>query len=548
MLRADEQAALAEVGKCRGDYWYWATRYGKIPYKADEDGIVKVEGFRPRREQVQVRDAISRYRQVFILKARQLGITTECGLNRLWWVMMTPYFRHGVLAHTETAAKAIFQVNYVDVYDRLPPLFKKLFPLKRCNDGQMLFAHGGEIVVSSAESPSFAGRPFGSYHFSEYAKYQNEEKLMRDVMAGASPNAQVVYETNADGFNHAHKNWYADNGIHKIFLPWTDAAEYVADEAPVVLREDIERYARTYKLGVRQKNFVYKQTMTRYRGVLRSFHQNFPATPELAFISSGDKFFTKNFPHAQATPGYRRHKNAEAGVQRSFVMGVDTASGAENGDFSAFVVLDVTDVERPRIVATYYERVKPNLFAKRVLEEAQFWNAVVVPETNSYGLSVLEYLIAQGWGKIYRDKGHDSATGKFSQKLGFWTGKASRELLLNQLSSTVDQEWFDVWDSRLQVEINAFAFNDDDPPKAEAGAGHHDDILIALALALIGRGQALTKQERAQTKRPQTFQELRDFYIRNGRPVGPDDVFEDDDMSVQASPLQSASLFAGQAR
>ena len=44
---------------------------------------------------------------------------------------------------------------------------------------------------------------------------------------------------------------------------------------------------------------------------------------------------------------------------RAYVMGIDTASGAQGGDYSAWVVLDVTDVNRPAIVSTFYQRMKP---------------------------------------------------------------------------------------------------------------------------------------------------------------------------------------------
>ena len=67
--------------------------------------------------------------------------------------------------------------------------------------------------------------------------------------------------------------------------------------------------------------------------------------------------------------------------------------------------------------------------------------------------------IQSGYGKIYRDRYHDAVQGQFVSKLGFFTSKQTRELLLNQLASVVDAEWFVVWDQRLQAEINGFAFD-----------------------------------------------------------------------------------------
>jgi hypothetical protein len=107
-------------------------------------------------------------------------------------------------------------------------------------------------------------------------------------------------------------------------------------------------------------------------------------------------------------------------------------------------------------------------------------------------------------------------------------------MLVSALARHVDESWFDVWDTRLQSEILKFAVIDG---KEQAGTGGHDDMLFALALALVAVDQRLSPDEMLTTRRPQTMQEKIAFFQQTGRFAGADDYFDDDEPEVMDDSL-----------
>ena len=63
---------------------------------------------------------------------------------------------------------------------------------------------------------------------------------------------------------------------------------------------------------------------------------------------------------------------------RTYVAGVDTASGSPAGDFSSMVIIDVTNREKAKVVATFYDRVPLKEFSNQVLKGLAQFNPLVV--------------------------------------------------------------------------------------------------------------------------------------------------------------------------
>ena len=199
-------------------------------------------------------------------------------------------------------------------------------------------------------------------------------------------NAKVVYETTARGMGEPYKIWTKKSGIAKIFLKWTDDPGYVraqpADyEAPALLE-----MAQRYDLPQERINWAAYTLANRYNGNFRLFCQDFPLTPQMAFIVAGDRFFQRHF-------GENETPEVETGLKvfaqpldyHVYCMGVDVAAGSESGDYSAFAIVDWTDKERPSIAATYYANIKPLEFSSVVLAAAQKYQTLIIPESNTYG-------------------------------------------------------------------------------------------------------------------------------------------------------------------
>ena len=428
--------------------------------------------------------------------------------------------------------------RYLGLFDRLPKFFHKAFPMDSRNKNEIRFSgkHGGYIKVDSEKSAGLVGSTLSSIHFSEFGKYKNADEMLAQLLPTLAEGTKIVYETTAEGFGTPYRYWITPNDIKKLFFPWTWASEYRRDLIfdhkslePTMLKE-VLKYRDEHGLDNEQLNWMVYQLQSRFGGNWRSFHQAYPATPELAFVVSGDRFFDRSFRGPVAQAGLQTFVQPKE--RHAYVMGVDTASGAKDGDYSAFVMLDCTDFDRPQIVQTFYERCNPREFVNHVLTAARKYDALVNPETNSYGLSVVDALRQHGDIRLYRDERRDG-TGQIQSSFGWFTSEKSRSVLTINLKDVVDQVWFEVPCQRMQLEINSFAYNDKGKPEAQTG--QHDDMLIALALALVARSQSKPAEQLEFTSRPKTPDQRLEFYRRHGRNVSEDDWFDDD-------PLQEHSF------
>jgi hypothetical protein len=503
-MRFSKKAA-SEIRKCQEDFGYFCGKYLKI---LDKKG--RIVALNPNYAQRKFTEAKAKNPWVYVLKSRKLGITTfEAAIN-FHRTLFTPNYQCLVLAHTDSAAKAIFRI-YQRFYDMLPGFLK--FDLKLQNKHELQFAHGGYILAATAGSDSARGSTYQAIHCSEFAQYESIQELIASAMSTAGQNASVTLETTARGLNEAHKIWEEPNGFEKLFISWREQEDARSRKKPEWIPKEIEDLAKEYELDKYQTYWAAVTYATRCAANWNTFLQEYPPEAHLAFISSGKKFFNRIYPHAKPTPGY--HQYMEPQRYRCYTMGVDTASGSEHGDFSCFVTLDCTNKQQPLIVSTLYARISPSEFTERIQKEAEKYKALVCVESNSYGLSVLEGLVAREYVHLYRRVKYDKATNRWTENLGFNTNRATRALLIARIQEYVSREWLIPNDETLKAEMNTFVFNKSGKP--EADVGHHDDMVMATALGLIAMNQIEVTREIKKKKPPRSIKEILEFEVQTGR-------------------------------
>ena len=419
---------------------------------------------------------------IYILKARQLGMTTVVAARFFWKALLSPNFKVCVLAHKYESAQAIFEV-YRRFYIYLPDFLK--FPTEKANVREMVFFHGGMVRVATANSDSARGTTFQALHCSEFAFWGDVDRTVAAAFQTAGPDAEIVLETTANGLNDAHKMWQEPNGFTKVFFPWMEDREYSSSKKPQKPDARLKEMTKEFKLDEYQSNWAHETLRTKCVNNWNTFLQEYPASAEHAFITSGEKFFDIIFPHAQAHSGYKCYRDPNK--YRVYSMGVDTASGSPSGDFSSFTVMDVTDKKNVEVVSTYYQRSPPHAFAERVLVEAKKYGCLVVVESNSYGLSILEYLVNKEFAYIFKRTQYDKMAERWVEKIGFNTNTATRPMMLSRLHEYVAKRMLPINDERMKTEMNTFVYND--RGKAEAMPKKHDDMIFAHALALMGLDQ-----------------------------------------------------------
>ena len=221
------------------------------------------------------------------------------------------------------------------------------------------------------------------------------------------------------------------------------------------------------------------------------FNSEYPTVEGIAFAVSGDRFFPHMYmvdPSAIPEQAWKEYVELpEKHEKRSIVMGVDVASGTQTGDFSAAVVLDCTNPHKPFIIGVYHARVHPSTLAVHLGKIAKRWNARVVVEANTYGLSVIKDLDAQHIS-LYRRRQEKKVNQDYTQEYGWYTGPQTRQVLMNRLYACVTNTNLEIPDHRLRKDMNGFVYGDTGKPEAQKG--QHDDLVIALGLSVVGMDQA----------------------------------------------------------
>ena len=140
-----------EISKCAKDFRYFC-QYLQI---VDKKG--KAIPFTMNEAQEKFLSHVEENPWTYILKARQLGMTTMIAARFFWRALFTPNFRVGVLAHRTESAQAIFEI-YRRFYDNLPAFLT--FPTEKSNVRELSFFHGGYIRVTTANSENFRGTTY----------------------------------------------------------------------------------------------------------------------------------------------------------------------------------------------------------------------------------------------------------------------------------------------------------------------------------------------------------------------------------------------------
>lgn len=518
------QVLVEELLRCKEDFRYFAQTYLKV---IDRDSGASVP-FRLRSSQMLLVDAVENNGATYVLKARRMGFSRAI-LGYFFWKSL---FNAGVacatVAHSQESAIELFQ-DVRGWYEALPWWFKQGdMALRRDQENKLVFKHGGSYRVGTAEQMR-GGATLHYRHYSEFAFYANPMDVVGAIEGGAKMGGRAVYETTANGLGYGWEMWKARNGWKKLFVPWVLDPQYRLKHLPrdvprSAFTEELREYIDKWKLEEDQANFAaVKLHELHYNW--RKFHENFPIVADVAFVSSKGRVFPNiAFESASVTQGYKEYRAPER--YHAYTIGVDTAGGYEDGDFSAAYVLDVTIPDKPQTCATFYGRTAVPEFASEVKRIADRYGALITAERNNNGLDLLNRLSEMGAGRMYREMRMATVGNPVESRLGFTTSKKNRDVLVNLLIEYIGQKKVDLIDNRLQVEINDFMWSEDGL-RAEALKPGHDDMLFALAMALVGRDQVTPEMRVDLKERPLTLEDKARFRRATGKNPA-DEVFEDD--------------------
>jgi hypothetical protein len=179
-----------------------------------------------------------------------------------------------------------------------------------------------------------------------------------------------------------------------------------------------------------------------------------------------------------------------------YLMSVDTCTGedqqtqglAADPDFHSVQVWKAPyedwhgNWHVPRLVALHHSRLDIGVLAQEVEGAARWYGgAFIVTEVNNSGLALLKYLLESGLS-VYRRRKVNDSSGMVEKSFGWSTDKITRKTVIDHMAAELMEENFDIPDRGVLREMKVFVINDRGKP--EAAPGHHDDHVLAAAIAL----------------------------------------------------------------
>lgn len=495
----------------------WSTDYGLwarecVRFKGKNGAIFNHD--HPHHGQIKLRIPQDPTVTRVALKARQVGATSEIAAQFVHQAIFNPGTSIQVLAQTMDGIRGISSV-YAHIVEHLPYILRSGVFTPVVTLHRIFFPRlNSEICFATANTTSIRGTPRQGVHITEGAFIPNLSETLRAMRPTC--HGPLVIESTANGPGTFYELWHDPHTEH-IFLAWTDDATCVSDVVPSDLTPQESKYLKLHPdLTPGQVNW-FIQTLR--QGTWDDFRQEHPSTPDEAFILSGDRFFAKSFfpPDTSTIKAFQVHAKPQHG--RRYTIGVDCASGSKGGDRSTAVILDVTDPHNITTAASFADRIAPKDFGKAVAAMAkQYIDAVVNVEKNAgWGLAVLDALKDAG-ARVWRTRSYDKSKNTWISSYGWNTTKDTRHLMLSKLQDVVNNGFYVPRDARIESEFNAFRFNEDGRPEAVQGA--HDDLVFAVALALMAQDQTRdTTLSDPLVKQPgpdASFKDQFDFEARTG--------------------------------
>jgi hypothetical protein len=226
-------------------------------------------------------------------------------------------------------------------------------------------------------------------------------------------------------------------------------------------------------------------------------HQEYPRTPEEAFIKSGNPVFDIDrlmeyetiqpircevLIHDRKNTDFHEVPNGEFSVwdfpeiTGTYVIGADVAEGLAYGDFSCFHVIEANTGD---IVSTWHGHVDPDVFGIIIAEVGwKYNNALVAVENNNHGLTTLKAMQKYGYKNLYRQRRLAQRQPEQTEVLGWRTTAATKPLAIDELSASIRDGDIGIACTYTIAELKAYVRD----PNGKMHGSPHDDRVMALAI------------------------------------------------------------------
>lgn len=458
-----------------------------------------------------------------VLKARQQGLSTVITAWQYWWLSQHEAQKGLVMAHETDSTITLFDM-YKRVHDNVPEMLRP--HAKYSSRGEMQFdkLDTGLRVATAGGRGVARGETLTTAHLSEVAFWpvafanNNFNGLVQAIPE--EPGTACFLESTANGMTGKFREMWvgADpkaltpNGYEQFFSPWFESDEYrEAAPADFVPTPEEEKMLVTFAPLLHS----YDQLFWRRRKIALNgaalFKQEYPATPDEAFLSTGRPVFNPDYLNERLSnpktplrrmavedvPGapigvVKDHPVGELFVyheldpKQTYVIGADVGMGLrasasirKDSDPSVAQILD----SELRQVAVWRGIIHPDAFAKVLVTLGYHYNsALVAPERNNHGLVTCVKLRDLDYPYLYTDIAEGTLEAqKDTINLGFFTSERTKPLIIDQLRASDRDRDIEINDPQTLREMLTFVCTE--TGKMQAEDGEQDDCVMSLAIA-----------------------------------------------------------------
>ena len=489
---------IQEYQKCMDDPIYFIQEHMKIV--SLDEGLVPFNMYDFQKNMVQT---FHDNRFTICKLPRQSGKSTTIIAYLLHYVLFNSNVNVAILANKSSTARDILGRLQLG-YENLPKWLQQ--GVVSWNKGSLDLENGSSILAASTSASAIRGGSYNIIFLDEFAYVP--ATLAEEFFSS-------VYPTISSGKSTKVMIVSTPHGMNMFYKLWTDAQSKKNDYIPL----------EVHWSEVPGRDEVWKEETIR-----NTSQSQFNSEFECEFLGSIDTLIA---PHKLKQMPYIDpiQSNADLDIferpdpKKTYFLTADVSRGTSQ-DYSAFLVLDVTEMPY-KVVAKYRNNeIKPLIFPQKIHEVAKAYNeCFVLIEVNDIGEQVanamqydLEYdnlVMASMRGRAGQILGAGFSGGK--AQLGVRTTKAVKRIGCSNLKQLIESDKLLIPDYDIMSELSTFVVKGS---SHQADDGCTDDLVACLFIFAWAVDQTYFKELTDNDIRERMYAEQKEQLEQDMAPFG----------------------------
>ena len=462
---------VLEIAKCVKDPIYFIDNYCYIVTL--DHGIQPFKLYDCQKTKIKL---IHDNRKVILMEGRQQGKTTSAAAYILWYTLFQDNKSVAVLANKSATAREIMS-RYQLMFEYLPPWMQQ--GIKTWNKGDIELENGSIVFTSATTAAGIRGKSVNLLYIDEAAIIPNTvaDAFFTAVypVISAGQTTKILITSTPLGYNHFWKFWNdainKNNDFVPMYIPYWE----------IPGRDEKWALEQKRQLGDLKYN---QEVLCKFLGSSLTLINS----DTIEYMTTCPTVYSKDGLDLYEYPinGQRDEDEKLVTKPHTYVIVADTAKGV-GGDYSAFVIVDITEVPYKLVGKFRDNKIAPMLYPTVIHKIAKDYNnAYVMIEINSSEQvahimhNELEY---DNIIFVNRDtKKGQVVSGGFGggkTQLGVQTDKRVKRIGCFTFKALVEEKKLLIMDADTISEISTFIQVRD---SYAADDGYHDDLVMPLVL------------------------------------------------------------------